>query len=153
MTTCYNDPNGMPGGPNDGLPASPGPSSPITVSPDSSTKADDDKEWDWSHLAPDYTWKEFKQAVGWGPDHKLAREAYDRGQALYNAKKYDEAAKEFDTASWRWPDSSMEEDALFLMSESYFFSDRYAQAQDAYTNLLKRTTTRVTWTRSYRGCS
>ena len=89
-------------------------------------------------LAPDYTWKEFKKAMGWGPDQKLAREAYDRGQALYNAKNYDEAAKEFYTASWCWPDSTMEEDAMFLEGESYFFSDHYGSAQDSYVNLLKK---------------
>ena len=80
----------------------------------STKKSDDDDEWDISHLAPDYTWKKFKEAVGWGPDQKLAREAYDKGQALFNAQELREAAKEFYTASWRWPDSTMEEDAMFL---------------------------------------
>ena len=27
-------------------------------------KSDEDDEWDLSHLAPDYTWKKFKEAVG-----------------------------------------------------------------------------------------
>ena len=81
---------------------------------------------------------EVQGGIGWGPDHGLAREAYDQRQALYNAKNYDEAAKEFYTASWRWPDSTMEEDAMFLEGESYFFSDHYANAQDSYINLLKK---------------
>ena len=102
------------------------------------SRTDDDDEWSLSHLAPDYTWKKFKEAIGWGPDQQLAREAYDKGQALFNAKNYDEAAKEFYTASWRWPDSTMEEDAMFLEGESYFFSDHYGDAQDAYVNLLKK---------------
>jgi TolA-binding protein len=136
------DPNGMPGSPDlspggSGF-SGPGSSPPTTFAGDSSSKkSDDDGEWDWSHLAPDYTCKEFKQAIGWGPDHKLAKEAYDRGQVLYKDKNYDEAAKEFYTASWRWPDSTMEEDAMFLMGESYFFGDHYGTAQDTYTNLLK----------------
>jgi TolA-binding protein len=155
VTTRYFDPNVMPAGATDvapagtyppgGMPAGPppgysnaSPSAPTTFSPvSSSRKSDDDDEWDWSHLAPDYTWKEFKQAVGWGPDHKLAKEAYDRGQALFKEKKYDDAAKEFYTATWRWPDSTMEEDAMFLMGESYFFADHYGSAEDSYTNLLK----------------
>ena len=134
------DANGAPPGPPPGY-AGPGPSapmtfSPVTVSPKKSD--DDDGEWDWSHLAPDYTWKEFKKAVGWGPDERLAKQAYEKAQALFNAKDYDGAAKEFYTASWRWPDSTMEEDAMFLEGESYFFSDHYADAQDAYVNLLKK---------------
>jgi TolA-binding protein len=133
--------------------AGPSPSAPMTIQPVSAEpkKDDDDNEWSLEHLAPDYTWKEFKKAVGWGPDHKLAREAYDRGQALFNAalecaknhdeagkmKNYGEAAKEFYTATWRWPDSTMEEDAMFLMAESYFFMDQYGPAQDSFSNLLK----------------
>jgi outer membrane protein assembly factor BamD (BamD/ComL family) len=132
----------MTGGPPPPPPgyAGPAPSMPITVSPVSASpkKSDEDNEWDLSHLAPDYTWKQFKEMVGWGPDQRLAKEAYDKAQALFNAKNYDEAAKEFYTASWRWPDSTMEEDAMFLEGESYFFSDHYADAQDAYVNLLKK---------------
>jgi len=108
------------------------------VEPESTKKSDDDdKEWDISHLAPDYTWNKFKAALGWGPDEHLAKDAYDKGQALFREKKYDEAAKEFCTATWRWPDSTLEEDSMFLMGEAYFFSDQYGSAQDSYANLLK----------------
>ena len=162
MTTRYADPNVVPVGATGVAPAGPAtaspydvsnsppgpppgyagpaPSAPMTIAPVSASpkKDDDDNEWDLSHLAPDYTWKKFKEAVGWGPDQRLAREAYDKGQALFNAKNYEEAAKEFYTASWRWPDSTMEEDAMFLMGESYFFPDHYGSAQDSYTNLLKQ---------------
>jgi outer membrane protein assembly factor BamD (BamD/ComL family) len=134
-----NSPYVVPGGPAGPPPgyARPAPSEPIVVAPVSGKKADDDDEWDISHLAPDYTWKKMKQAIGWGPDEKLATAAYERGQALFRDKKYDEAAAEFYTATWRWPESTMEEDAMFLMAESYFFSDHYGKAQDSYTNLLK----------------
>jgi outer membrane protein assembly factor BamD (BamD/ComL family) len=129
-----------PGGPNGPSPGytRPAPSQPTVVAPATDKKSDDDSEWDISHLAPDYTWKKFKEAVGWGPDERLAKTAYDNGQALFRDKKYEEAAKEFYTATWRWPDSTMEEDAMFLMAESYFFSDHYGTAQDSYTNLLKQ---------------
>ena len=159
-TTRYFDPNVMPAGATEAAPAGspasstygapagpppgyagPSPSTPITTGPVSASPKksdDDDGEWSLSHLAPDYTWKEFKKSIGWGPDQRLAQAAYDKGQALYNAKNYAEAAKEFYTASWRWPDSTMEEDAMFLEGESYFFLDRYADAQDAYINLLKK---------------
>ena len=145
------DVSNAPSGPPPGY-AGPSPSTPMMFGPVSATKkSEDDDEWDISHLAPDYTWKKFKEAVGWGPDQKLAREAYDKGQALFNAalacaknhdeegrlKNYEEAAKEFYIATWRWPESTMEEDAMFLMGESYFFMDQYGSAQDSYTNLLK----------------
>jgi outer membrane protein assembly factor BamD (BamD/ComL family) len=133
--SAFNSPPGPPAGSPGNVEA--GPSTSMTIGPVSTKKSDDDDEWDWSHLAPEYTWKEFKQAVGFGPDHKLAKEAYDRGLALYKDKNYEDAAKEFYTASWRWPDSSMEEDAMFLEGESYYFSDHYGSAQDSYTNLLK----------------
>lgn len=135
VTSPYDVPGGQVG-PPPGY-ARPAPSEPIVVAPASAKKSDDDDEWDISHLAPDYTWKKVKEAVGWGPDEKLANEAYERGQALFRNKKYEEAAKEFYTATWRWPESTMEEDAMFLMGESYFFSDHYGTAQDTYTNLLK----------------
>jgi len=137
-TVAPNDAGNGPGGPPPGY-AGPSPSTPMTIAPvsASSKKSDDDDEWDLSHLAPDYTWKKFKEAVGWGPDQKLARAAYDQGQAFYRDKNYEEAAKQFYIATWRWPDSTMEEDAMFLMAESYFFMDQYGSAQDSYTNLLK----------------
>ena len=127
-----------PAGPPPGY-AGPAPATPTTIAPVSAKKADDDDdEWDFSHLAPDYTWKKFKESIGWGTDEKLARAAYDKAQALFNAKNYEDAAKEFYTASWRWPDSAMEEDAMFLEGECYFFTDHYGASQDAYIELLKK---------------
>ncbi len=144
-------PYDMPSGPSGPPPGytRPTPSQTTVVAPESDKKPDDDdKEWDISHLAPDYTWKKIKEKLGWGPDERLAKMAYDNGQALFNEaskttapeerqKKFEAAAKEFYTATWRWPDSTMEEDAMFLMAESYFFADHYAKAQDTLTNLLK----------------
>ena len=41
-------------------------------------------------------------------------------------------------AADRWPDSPLEEDALFLQGESEFFSDQYSKAHDTYGGLLKK---------------
>jgi outer membrane protein assembly factor BamD (BamD/ComL family) len=101
-------------------------------------KSDDDGGWDWSKLAPDHVWKEMMAAAGYGPDEKIARQAFQEGLALLREKKFDEAAAKFYTASWRWPDSTLEEDSLFLVGECYFFADRYGKAYDAYANLLKK---------------
>ena len=60
------------------------------------------------------------------------------GTALFREKKYAEAVEKFDTASWRWPDSSLEEDAMYFLGESYYFDEQYGKVQDAYDELLKK---------------
>ena len=44
----------------------------------------------------------------------------------------------FAVAADRWPDTPLEEDALFLQGESEFFSDQYSKAHDTYGGLLKK---------------
>ena len=46
------------------------------------------------------------------------------------------AANQFKTAGTLWPDSSVAEDALFYEGESYFFANRYVQANRAYEGLV-----------------
>ena len=62
------------------------------------------------------------------------------GQALFRDKKYKEAGAKFAAAADRWPDTPLEEDALFLEGESEFFSDQYPKAHDTYGGLLKKYT-------------
>ena len=106
--------------------------------PPKEDKKEEDTGWDWTHLAPEQAWKDAKKAFGYGPDEKIAREAFAEGQKLFKEKKFEEAAGQFHTASWRWPDSLLEEDSLFLEGESYFFADKYSSAFDAYGLLLKQ---------------
>ena len=80
----------------------------------------------------------FKSAVGRGPNEQVAREAYGEGERLFREKQYDAAAKQFFTAYDRWPDSPLEEDALYMAGESHFFADRYMKANDAYGLLIKK---------------
>jgi len=94
--------------------------------------------FDLADLAPDAVYKNVKTALGYGPDEKIARTTFQEGRDLFQQKKYEEAAAKFHTASWRWPDSTLEEDALFMLGESWFFSDRYSKAKDSYDNLLKK---------------
>lgn len=81
--------------------------------------------------------KNVKKAVGLGPDKKIAKEALKKGEALFQEGKYAEAATELGTAADRWPESTIEEDALFLLGECHFFTDQYFKAHDAYGKLLK----------------
>ena len=101
-------------------------------------KPDDEGGFDWSDLDFDAWWKKVEKAFGYGPDEKIAREQFREAEALFRAKKYAEAAPKFYIASWRWPDSAMEENAMFLEGECYYFDDQYGKAQDAYDMLLKK---------------
>ncbi len=62
----------------------------------------------------------------------------EEGRTLFHEKKYKEAGEKFATAADRWPDSPLEEDALFLQAESEFFADQYSKAHDTYGGLLKK---------------
>ena len=97
-----------------------------------------DSGFNVSDLAPDKILANMKNAVGYGPDEAKARAAIEQGKTLLQQKRYAEAAKQFGTAAARWPDSILEEDALFYLGESQFFSDQYPKAQDTYGGLLKK---------------
>jgi outer membrane protein assembly factor BamD (BamD/ComL family) len=92
----------------------------------------------WARLAPENIGKEMKKSVGLGPNQKIAEGFFDEAEKLFAAKDYDKAAKKFAAAADRWPNSVLEEDAMFLEAESYFFADRYSYAQDEYGELLKK---------------
>ncbi len=77
-------------------------------------------------------------AVGRGPDEAEARELYTEGDAYFRQQKYADAARRFAKSAKRLPDSPLEEDAMFMRAESYFFSDNYPKANDAYEALLKK---------------
>ena len=86
--------------------------------------------------------KEFRRQTatvfGQGPNEEVARTAFERGRELFDGKQYREAAAQFRKAANRWPDSMLEDDALFWLGESRFFADRYAGAVAAYDNLLEK---------------
>ncbi|MCA9258090.1 MAG: tetratricopeptide repeat protein [Planctomycetales bacterium] len=79
-----------------------------------------------------------KQRVGLGPDQVRARTAFDDGEKLFREEKYGEAAKRFQETISRWPDSQLEQDALFQLAECRFFAKEYPDAVDAYDQLLAK---------------
>jgi len=105
---------------------------------DAPKKEEKKKGFEWSDLAPENMYKNMKKAAGYGPDEKIARKSLEEGEALFRQKKYAEAIEKFKTAADRWPDSTLEEDAQFLLGESYFFTDHYPKAFDTYADLLKK---------------
>ncbi|MGQ9823288.1 MAG: tetratricopeptide repeat protein [Thermogutta sp.] len=71
-------------------------------------------------------------------DEALARRLFQEGVEAYRQKDYITAAARFKKAAAHWPDSPLEEDALFYLGECYYFSDRYAVANETYDQLLKK---------------
>lgn len=91
-------------------------------------------------LAPKKLWKDTKKAVGQGPNERIAREALAEGDRLFREKKFVKASKAYRKAYKRWPDSPLEEEAIFKSGESEFFADRYDKADDQYALLVKKFT-------------
>jgi outer membrane protein assembly factor BamD (BamD/ComL family) len=91
-----------------------------------------------SDVSPENLWKDLRIMTGHGPDEKVAAAAMLEGEKLFRAKKYAEAAAQFAIAVDRWPDTPMEETAMFLEGESEFFGDQYSKAHDTYGGLLKK---------------
>lgn len=89
-------------------------------------------------LAPKKTFASMKKAVGQGPNEAKARAALEAGDTLFRQKQYAKAAKEYRKAYKGWPDSPLEEEAIFKAGESEFFADHYSKAEDEYGLLIKK---------------
>lgn len=99
-------------------------------------EADDDSGFQLSDLDPTKVYAAAKAAAGYGPDEPLARELYAQGQQLYADQQYEAAAKKFKTAAGRWPDSTLQENSLFMLGQSYFFADLYPEAVEVFEDLV-----------------
>ncbi len=99
--------------------------------------AEEDEGFDWEDLDPANVARATRDALGYGPDEGIARDLLEEGKSLYVAKEYKAAGKKFLAAAKRWPESSLEEDALFSAGESFFYGDEYPDAHKAYQKLLK----------------
>lgn len=72
------------------------------------------------------------------PNEEIAVALFEEGVQFFEDGNYEDAAKKLGMAAFRWPDTPLQEDALFLRAESYFFANRYSKAQRAYEKLLKK---------------
>jgi recombinational DNA repair protein (RecF pathway)/outer membrane protein assembly factor BamD (BamD/ComL family) len=82
--------------------------------------------------------KRWKKMTGRGPNEPVAREALTEGDELFRQGKYKQAISHYKKAIDRWPDSVIEEDAMWQLAECLFFTDQYPKAEDAYTELVKK---------------
>jgi outer membrane protein assembly factor BamD (BamD/ComL family) len=106
-----------------------------------------DDSWT-DRLSPKRFVSAVKQATGFGPDRRIAEEAFERAEKLFveatrqegSGRKaaFKRAAEEYKKAAERWPDSSLEEDALFMLAESNFFADHYPAASATYEELIHK---------------
>lgn len=104
-----------------------------------------DKSFDWTKFDPVNMVSNIRTWMGMGPDEKKAAALMESGYAIMrsnqdfkNKEKNIDAAKFFEKAAVRWPDSVLEEDALFLAGECYYFSDVYAPAMKNYSKLAMK---------------
>lgn len=91
-------------------------------------------------LDPRVGYNKVKTAVGLGPNEQIARKDYAEGDRLFREKNYKAAAEKFQAAIDRGPHSSIQQEAMFMLAESYYFDDRYIKARDAYDGLVKEFT-------------
>ena len=87
-----------------------------------------------------------RETVGLGPNEAKAQAQFDEAMNVYDSARlldgpeahatYDKAAKMFARAALRWPNSSVQEDAMFFRAESCFFANRYPKAETIFSELL-----------------
>ena len=102
-------------------------------------------------LAPSQLMTTLMAKSSFSEDPEQAEETFAEGKALYeeallqmdadpesgeHAKTFTEAANKFRLAASQWPNSQLEQEALFWQGDSFFFADRYVQANRAYEALL-----------------
>ena len=104
----------------------------------SSEYAPADTEFGWDYFKGDNIKKRWKKMLGRGPNEPIARNALVEGDALFREKKYAEAITKYKQAIDRWPDSAIEEDALWQLAECWFFTDKYPKAEDCYEEIVKK---------------
>jgi outer membrane protein assembly factor BamD (BamD/ComL family) len=99
-------------------------------------------------LSPDNLTKTAKKLTGNGPNREVARQFMQDAETAYGEAlvldgderfaKFEAAGKLYEQAAERWPDSALQQDALFKAGECAFFADRYPLANDFYEKLSKQ---------------
>ncbi len=81
---------------------------------------------------------DMKSQLGYGPDQAAAEQSFAAGEGLFRRQEYGEAAKQFKKAIAKSADPSLEQNGMFFLAESLFFSDQYPEAVEAYDELLDK---------------
>jgi len=97
-----------------------------------------EQELGWDYFKGENIKKRWKKVLGRGPNEPVSRKALAEADSLFRDRKYDAAITKYKVAIDRWPDSVIEEDALWQLAECWFFTDRYPKAEDCYDELVKK---------------
>ncbi len=73
-----------------------------------------------------------------GKNEPVARAKYEEGQRLFREQKYAEARASFEESADAFDNSPLQEDAMFMVAESYFLEDKYPEAFNSYDALLNK---------------
>ena len=105
----------------------------------------------WEDLSPSQIGTTLRTRGGKKIDESAAAAYYETGISKYaeavtvmkaeptgkrHADLFIEAANQFRLAASRYPDSQLEEDALYFEGESFFFADHYVQSNRAFEKLV-----------------
>jgi outer membrane assembly lipoprotein YfiO len=116
-------------------------------------EVDEDPGFSIDKLSPEAIGTSFSKAIGQGPNRDVAKRFLGEADGLYDAavqlqasgsspseykKGFRKAGELYLTAAKRFPDSSIEQDALFRAGESFFFGDSYDKANECYEKLIQK---------------
>lgn len=116
-------------------------------------EVDDDEGFSIDKLSPESLGTSFSKAIGQGPNRDVAKRFLAEADGLYDAavklqasgseaseykKEFRKAGDLYLTAAKRFPNSSIEQDALFRAGESFFFADSYDKANESYEKLIQK---------------
>lgn len=92
----------------------------------------------WEFFKGENIKKRWKKMTGRGPNEQVARRALAEADTFYRKGDYASATPQYKKVIDRWPDSAIEEDAMWQLAECYFFTDQYPKAEDAYDELVRK---------------
>jgi tetratricopeptide (TPR) repeat protein len=73
-------------------------------------------------------------------EFKLGEDAFEAAKNLKDqdrVESFRHAAKKYKSAAKNWQSSALEQDALLMAAESYFFAEDYTKAENMYAQLIK----------------
>ncbi len=95
-------------------------------------------DYGFDYFKADNVKRRWKKLVGRGPNEQVARAAMEDADAAFKGGDYQTAIPKYKQVIDRWPDSALEEDAMWQLGECLFFTDQYAKAEDNYDELVKK---------------
>ena len=100
---------------------------------------------DWSKYSASTLYNKWRDYIGMGPNEKEALAIMKKAtlelmewEKTKDPKKLRQAGELYEKAGKKWPESILEEDALFYAGECFFFDKNYTKAKTFYKGLLAK---------------